>query len=229
MLSVHGHQYGMQQQPVRQNVRKERKAMADCERTFAIQNWERLGRPIPPPHDYKAMLVLQIAAQYGLKVFVETGTFMGDMLIKTIHAFEKYFTVEVSERWYKYVRECVLGHHFESGAGKWIVPKTSFANLVLERGNSLSWLPSVMQRTTKPCLFWLDAHEADINPLLGELALIGRHKAQRHAAILIDDARLMNGTYPAWPVVDDVIGALATYWPDHKIMVQNDIIVALPV
>ncbi len=46
----------------------------------ALAEWERQGRPVPPPHVVKQRVLRGYAERYHLNIFVETGTYRGDMV-----------------------------------------------------------------------------------------------------------------------------------------------------
>jgi hypothetical protein len=42
--------------------------------------WKMQGKPVPPPHFVKQSVVRKYAKKFGIKVFVETGTYHGAMV-----------------------------------------------------------------------------------------------------------------------------------------------------
>jgi non-ribosomal peptide synthetase component F len=45
-----------------------------------LGRWESRGRPVPPPHLVKQVVLQNYAANYGIRTFVETGTYFGEMV-----------------------------------------------------------------------------------------------------------------------------------------------------
>jgi len=46
----------------------------------ALVEWERNGKPVPPPHIVKQQTLKTYSKMFGLKILVETGTFYGVMV-----------------------------------------------------------------------------------------------------------------------------------------------------
>ena len=47
--------------------------------SLEISNWERQGRPVPPPFGHKKQVLRNYAVQYNLAAMIETGTLNGEM------------------------------------------------------------------------------------------------------------------------------------------------------
>ena len=101
-------------------------------------------------------------------------------------------------------------------------------------GDSGQLLTTLLQTITVPCLFWLDGHysggvtaQATLDtPILAELQTIFAHPIKTHV-ILIDDARLFNGTAD-YPTLDQLKALFAEHRPDYVVTVHNDSIRAHP-
>lgn len=156
-----------------------------------LRRWER-ERMGPLPHLLKQRVVLKYAALSGARVFVETGTYYGDMLQACLDHFDQLVSLELEKHFYRRAQRR-LGSN----------PKVT-----LLHGDSGKLLPEILRTIVRPCVFWLDAHyswgltgRAELEtPICRELEAILSHP-QRHA-ILIDDAHAFDGThdYPtvAW-------------------------------
>jgi len=48
-----------------------------------LRDWERNGRPVPPPRMFKQQVVREHAQNFGLRVLVETETYLGEMVEAT--------------------------------------------------------------------------------------------------------------------------------------------------
>jgi hypothetical protein len=157
--------------------------------------------------------------EYGIKVFIETGTAGGDSVRKAANIFEHCHTIELIEgRPDGEFPENVFLHYGDSGEKLKEVAK-----------------PYKGQRV----LFWLDAHWSENYestdkskecPLIREIQAIKGHDA----LVLIDDARLFLGPHPwpadyrFWPQFQDVFNALRDSFPRHRITIVDDYIVAIP-
>jgi len=60
------------------------------------KKWEILGFPNPPPHYYKQQVFKSYAEKYNLKIFVETGTYLAEMIEAMKTSFDKIYSIEIS-------------------------------------------------------------------------------------------------------------------------------------
>jgi hypothetical protein len=148
------------------------------------------GKPNPPPHLFKQQVIKYFANLFSLDVFIETGTYLGNMIEAVKQVFTEIYTIEISQDLYK-------------------VAKKRFSHnnhIKVLHGNSGKLLDQILSPISKPCLFWLDAHyssgitaKSDIDtPVNKELYSISRHPLKKFHVILIDDARCYTGAndYP---------------------------------
>jgi hypothetical protein len=184
----------------------------------ALEEWERQGRPVPPPHIAKQRVLRQYAERYGLRVFVETGTFRGDMVEAMKPLFDKIYSIELSDALFAEAER-----RFERDA-----------HIELIHGDSGKELGPVLRRIRQPALFWLDGHysagdtargEKD-TPLVEELDQILRAPDLGHV-IVIDDARYF-GSDPAYPTIQTVTEYVLSRRPRARIIVENDSIQITP-
>src|SRR4051812_14464815 len=75
----------------------------------ALHGWEAAGRPMPPPHVVKQRMLRDCAQKHGLKIFVETGTYYGDMLAALKGDFRVLYSVELSPRLYRQAKRRFKG------------------------------------------------------------------------------------------------------------------------
>jgi hypothetical protein len=116
----------------------------------------------------------------GVRVFVETGTYRGDMIDRVGNRFEKIYSIELDEDLYDKAKQ-----RFENRK-----------NINLLQGDSAVEIKKILELLKEPALFWLDAHApgkitAQNSPTIGELASILSHSVKDHT-ILIDDARMFD-------------------------------------
>lgn len=149
------------------------------------EQWLLAGKPVPPPHRVKQLTVSEYASKYNLKILVETGTYLGDMINSVISNFDKIYSIELDVELFQ------LANIRFSGVKK----------INLFQGDAGSVLQDVLKQINSPSLFWLDAHfssgvtarsELD-TPIQQELIQIFKHPLAQHHVILIDDARCFNG------------------------------------
>lgn len=178
------------------------------------RKWELLGKPIPTPHAVKQMTIKNYAAQYGVNIFVETGTYLGEMIDAVKYSFKKIYSIELSAELSKSAVKKFFWHkHIE-----------------IFEGDSSGVLPKILHDINEPCLFWLDAHYSEgitdkgdkETPILGELKRIFNHPINNHI-FLIDDARCFKGQSD-YPALEELKELIINRYPDFVFTVKDDII-----
>lgn len=180
--------------------------------------WLMKGRPVPPPHIVKQRRVLWAQKFFGLQTLVETGTFMGDMVNATLHAFDTIYSIELSDDF-------------------WHSAKNKFANypnVHILQGDSATVLPLLVKDIRRPTLFWLDAHYSGDNtakglidtPIAAELNCIFEGSANEHV-ILIDDARCFVGK-DDYPAIEELRSFVVKANPSYNFDIRDDIIEITP-
>jgi len=180
--------------------------------------WLESGRPVPPPHIVKRMAVKEYAHRHGCGVFVETGTFLGDMVEGVRGHFREIVSIEVGVELAEYCRRRFC----------------SSPEVKIVQGDSGEVLAGVVLGLTQPAIFWLDGHYSggitsrgseDV-PILRELNAIFVNRESRDV-VLIDDARCF-GSLPGYPSVGALRDWLAKSAPNHDVCVRHDIIRVTP-
>ena len=186
---------------------------------FSIRHLPRLasvGWSAPLPPLLKRSFLKGIAQDEKARVFVETGTYLGDTSWWFRNDFERLYTIEVDP----FLHDQAKGrfarmHHIEALLG-----------------DSSSVLVSVVPGIESKAMFWLDGHySAGITgsgeshcPVMAELAAIYEH-ARAPFVIVIDDARCF-GTDPAYPTVTAVREHIAVLSVGRDtVTVENDMII----
>lgn len=183
-----------------------------------IQDWERNGKPAPPPHVVKQRNLRTIARQFGLKTLVETGTYYGDMVAALIHDFDKIYSIELGEDLH---RQAVARF---AGLG----------SVEVIKGDSGRVIKDLLPRINRPSLFWLDGHysagvtargEKD-TPVMEELSHIFDSAEIGHV-IVVDDARCF-GVETGYPSIEELSNYVKTRRPSSHIEVADDAIRIMP-
>jgi len=169
-------------------------------------------------------IVLSLAAESGVKNFVETGTYQASSALWASGQFQQAYSIEAARPLYDQA-VARFGH----------IP-----NLHFHHGDSRDCLRQIQQLLDGPALYWLDAHwsggvtfgQGDECPVLSEIEQVNQGTAD--SIIMIDDARLFLSPPPKphdadqWPDLLTVLSELAEPKPRRYIIVHQDVIVAVP-
>lgn len=178
------------------------------------REWLHSGKPIPPPDIVKQKTVRKYAEKHRTNVFVETGTYLGDMVSAVRDDFYKIYSVELSSELYERANKKF----------------SKYKHISIFNGDSSEVLPKILNHIEESCLFWLDGHySAGVTakgkketPILGELKHILTHSTENHV-ILIDDARCFTGQND-YPTLAELRKLILGRYPDYVFEVKDDII-----
>lgn len=184
----------------------------------ALRDWHKRGKTPPTPHCIKQAIIKKIAYQYSIKTFIETGTYLGNMVddVKTI--FKKIYTIELDKNLYKRAR-----NKFS---------KNPHVSIIF--GDSATALPHILSRINKPVLFWLDAHYSKgitaraekETPIIEEISAILNHPVKKHV-ILIDDADCFTGKND-YPTLKFLKSFIKSNNASLAITVEYNMIIVIP-
>jgi hypothetical protein len=195
---------------------------------YSLKYYRRVrDRMIIPDYVTKRKIILSTASKYKYtKVFVETGTYMGDTIEALKTHFERLYSIELNQELATKAVQRFAGH----------------PHISIMQGDSALQLTSILSTVETPVVFWLDGHYSSEfqvgseyivtgkgeknTPVLEELAQIAEHKIKNHA-ILIDDAREFNGTND-YPSLLELKAFVGQKMPNHVVTVKTDIIRILP-
>lgn len=182
-----------------------------------LAQWEKTGRPSPPPHIVKQKAIEEHQKKFDLKILVETGTYLGDMVEAQRDHFENIYSIELSKKLFR-------------KATKRFKP---YSHIHILSGDSGVVLNKLLPEIDRPALFWLDGHysggitaKGDKEcPVPEELQTI--LKSDFYHIILIDDARLFNGTHD-YPTLDEIRQLIEKSGRVYSLTVKDDIIRLIP-
>lgn len=169
-----------------------------------------INTPIPI---YKQNIVKFYAKNFLIDNLIETGTYLGDMLIATKNIFTNLYSIEIDKKLYERAK----------------IRCSRYKNIQIFYGNSAEVLSKILKNLNNSCLFWLDAHycgkgtgnEGAITPIMKELKIILDSKNLKFV-ILIDDARKFNGK-KFYPTIEEVRNSILEN-DKWTFLVKNDII-----
>lgn len=184
---------------------------------WEVVRWLARGKTPPLPRLLKQRTVRRFAQDCGLRVFVETGTYEGDMVASQLRTFATIHTIELDPILCGQARRRFVQQQ----------------HVHVHCGDSGELLPKLVSELGEPALFWLDAHysggittrgELD-TPIIKELRALLECPVEH--VVLIDDARefVGRGDYPPFEVVQSLVHELK---PDYVCEIKNDIIKIYP-
>lgn len=179
-----------------------------------LRDWVTDGKPIPAPHIIKQKAIKEYAKKYSIDTFVETGTYLGEMVDATKNTFKQIISIELSQDLYVRAKK-----RFRK-----------YKNITIICGDSGELMPLILTNIAQPCLFWLDGHYSEgvtakgllDTPIRQELQHILQHNIKGHV-ILIDDARCFVGQND-YPAIEELRELVLKINPDLEFEVKDDII-----
>jgi hypothetical protein len=185
-----------------------------------------VGKPvIVPSYEDKKNILDAYKTKFALDVLVETGTFMGDTVEYFKNKMKKIISIELAEDLARKAQKRFANDH----------------NVEIIRGDSGKVLKDIVKEINEPVLFWLDGHysseffvgdeyivtaKSNLNtPVVEELKTI--LASRKDHIILIDDARLFNGTedYPTISALKKIVRKTRS---SYNVEVNNDMIHITP-
>jgi len=104
-----------------------------------INNWKKMGKPIPPPHLIKQETVKEYAYKFSTEIFIETGTYHGAMILGTKKIFNQIYSIELDKDLYLKAKKLFR----------------KYDNIHILQGDSSKVLPELLDKIKKPCYFGL--------------------------------------------------------------------------
>jgi len=162
----------------------------------------------------KAQIIRAYANKYRTRIFVETGTFFGDMLAALRDDFDRLITIELDPALAEKARQRFRDE----------------LKIRIIEGDSAVRLPEVVAELDRTALFWLDGHfsggvtaKGNVDtPIIAELTAWLSAEAIKHV-ILIDDARLF-GIARDYPSISAIEELVQSYQAPCKMSVEMDIV-----
>jgi hypothetical protein len=144
----------------------------------------------PDNHIYKQNRIIKIQEEYNFDIFIETGTYYGQMVFCVRNLFRRIYSIEIFEK---------LATLNARSFREW-------KNINIICGDSSIELEKIMNNIhSQSVLFWLDGHYSGIGtgcgekmtPIIEEIRIILKNNPIKYV-IIIDDLRLFDGIdYPS--------------------------------
>ena len=173
--------------------------------------------------------MLGLRDAFGVRSFVETGTYIGDTVANLCGDFETLDSIELSPDYYSHATNRLAAQ----------------PNVRLTNADSAGGLEIVLKRLPlDPAIIWLDAHYSGGNtakghsntPIEAELNVIAA-QPQRNDIILVDDLRLFSQARPGflqhetmadYPQAHDLVELLNARPPGYDCFALSDALLAIP-
>lgn len=184
-----------------------------------INRWKKAKpRQVIPPHAWKQKVIFSYGEVFNLNILIETGTFLGDMLIACKDYFRELISIEISD--YCYTLSSIRCKKFK--------------NIKLFRGDSALILPNILKELKEPVLFWLDGHysggitsKSELKSpimIMNELKAIFESKIKGlRNVILIDDAIGFDGN-DGYPTIEELTRFINSYELGYILESRDNII-----
>src|SRR5229473_2047822 len=114
-------------------------ALRQLRRRVELWNWQRHGRPTPPPPLAKQRLLKEYGRQFSLSTLIETGAYRGDMVYACRNTFAKIVSIELDN---------IL---FEEAQRRF----ARYSHIAILHGDSGQILRQILPTINESCLFWL--------------------------------------------------------------------------
>lgn len=178
-----------------------------------FKRWVAAGRPLPACSLVKWGIIEGYKKRSGFKIFIETGTYLGDTVFEALRHFVQVYSIELDMDLYTKARK-----RFRK-----------YRHVEILQGDSGKVLTGVLEKVAEPAVFWLDGHYSGGFTAKGELdcpiyeELNAIFKYDLNHILLIDDARHFLGV-GAYPTIPELEALVRRHKPDSEIKVENDII-----
>lgn len=178
------------------------------------RKWLKEKIESPLSHLLKQELISNTAARFNVRVLVETGTYLGDMVYAMQGAFDQIISIELSPHFYK----------------KAVNRFSGVTSTTILQGDSGVVLKQIVPGLKQRALFWLDGHYSGGQtakgdkecPIFEELEAI--LSAPYDHLVLIDDARLFVGKND-YPTVTELDAFVQRFKPQMRVVLDRDVFI----
>ena len=159
---------------------------------------------------------LLLSIKGNRKIFIETGTAVGETSHWASNNFEQIITVEYMDDLY---RSCIEKF--------W-----NINNIKLIHGDSSKWIDLIVHNVTEDAVWFLDAHNVNRQdgvmppqetPVVDEIIAI--FKSIYSHIVVVDDLRLF-GSEDGYPNIQDILNLGSQYLFEVEIMEEKDVFIA---
>ncbi|MGI9244110.1 MAG: hypothetical protein ACR2RV_25155 [Verrucomicrobiales bacterium] len=184
-------------------------------RSIHYRRWLKNGCPHPPSCFVKHRILKEYARRFPADVFVETGTFKGDMITALKDDFKEIHSIEIVPEFVETARKLFRKD----------------PHVTIHEGDSGKVIKEVLEQIKgKSAMFWLDGHyysevpkiAEEECPIVEEIAAI-KNSDVDPVVVLVDDVREFDGTR-GYLTLDDLKDELDTLGDGRQYYYLDDII-----
>jgi hypothetical protein len=185
---------------------------------FAAIRGFHAGEFGPPAESAKRRHLLHLLRTQELRVFLESGTYLGETLAWMLPHVERAVSVELDPALYEAATRRFAGE-----------PKVD-----LRHGDARLLIPKLIDQFEEPALVWLDGHFSgegtargvELEPAPTILETLAHVSVVPGTVIVVDDLRLF-GRLEGFPPLERLISCATAGLPDAELMVGLDSLVVL--
>jgi len=174
------------------------------------------------PANKRYNFIADLAVKNNMRIFIETGTYLGDTTDAMSRYVDKVYTFEISEELVQLARKRFADKQ----------------QIEIIHGDSGSALEGLLSRIHEKTIFWLDGHYSEgflhakkhgiDTPIIKEIETIFTSNIKDlENIILIDDAFEFDGTR-GYPTIDELRALVARYSEAYDVSVAYDIVFIIP-
>jgi hypothetical protein len=171
----------------------------------------------PPAGDAKRAHLLNVLQHRGHRIFVESGTYLGEAVEFIRPHVDAVITVEIEPKLY-----AAAAQKFAADPG-----------IEVLQGDALELIPSIVRELPAPALIWLDGHFSGgvtgqgeyVEPAPVILERFATEPPPAGSTIVVDDLRMFGRDPEPWPSLDGLLAAARKAFPSARVYAGLDSLV----
>jgi len=142
-------------------------------------------------HDdpYAVETFKQLVAEFGIKTFVETGTYKADGAIHIAAFVDRVYSIEINKEFFEESKANLIREGFAQAERRELISfhAKGSKQITLFWGNSPEVIGQIIESLEEPIIFYLDAHGMEYWPIKDEIRAI---KPRPNSLIIIHDFKV---------------------------------------
>lgn len=190
------------------------KAYGSYTNKIQLTRWNRSNNPVPVPHVVKQNIIHKYKNKYHIHTFIESGTYLGDMVWAQRNNFDKIYSIELSKELVVFNRKRF----------------SKYPHIEIIQGDSGKILSTLIKELNEKSLFWLDGHYSGEDSARGDkdCPVAEEVKAILSSGIehiiIMSDAGSFTGQRD-FPTLEGISSYITNIYPETQIHIENDCII----